>query len=89
MVRVEHKAWHCIGKNNESIGIECSAEKGDRLTDLQEKKLIHLLRWLMVEYGIGASKITAHRFTGQNTDCPGSLWRDEKELNDWVNKHLA
>lgn len=91
MVSDSAKAWHAYGENDDSIGIEICAEKGDRLTSEQTVTLVALLKWLLAEYHLDEDDITAHRFTKSNkgrTDCPGDLWKTEEELKSWVNYNV-
>ena len=77
MVRDGAKAWHAGGQNDSSIGIEHVARKGDALTPEQSAASAALCRWLLAEYHLESSVITAHRFTPAGkktqTDCPGDL----------------
>lgn len=87
MVEDSQKAWHCYGNNADTIGIENCAQKGDKLTDSQSKKLAELLRYLKEEYHLLNHEITGHRFTDANkgrTDCPGGLWISEMDLQWWL-----
>lgn len=84
----DRKAWHAKGNNADTIGIENAATPGQRLTPAQEKKLIELTKWLMAEYKIPKDRVTAHRFLGQSTSCPGDLWRTKAELRRWVDEKL-
>jgi N-acetyl-anhydromuramyl-L-alanine amidase AmpD len=92
----EQQAWHCtsmpglleISWNQRSIGIELCALPTQKLTPVQERALVRLLRYLMRRFDIPMSNITAHRFTGANTSCPDSLWRTPAELERWKRRHL-
>lgn len=88
MVRDGAKAWHAGGENNNSIGIEHVAAKGDKLTDAQSKASAELIRWLLAEYKLTIANVTGHRFTAAGhatrTDCPGDLWATEDELKSWL-----
>lgn len=91
-VKDSDKAWHAKGENDNSIGIEHVATKGQRLTVEQAKASIELLRYLKAEYHLDNDDITAHRFTKSNighTDCPGDLWPTEADLKWWLNKYLS
>jgi hypothetical protein len=88
MVREEHKAFHARHTNSYSIGIECAAAAGEKLTPPQEKVLIGLLKDVMARWNIPKSKITGHRFVGIDTSCPGSLFKTEEDLRTWVNQNL-
>lgn len=91
VVGEDMKAWHAYGENADSIGIEICAEKGDKLTAEQTTTLVALLRYLLEEYHLDETAITAHRFTAANkgrTDCPGDLWKSEAELSNWVRANV-
>lgn len=85
----DRKAWHAAGHNADSIGIENVAAAGQKLTNEQEQALVKLCRFLMAEYKIPASQVTAHKYLPYATSCPGSLWPTEADLKAWVEKHLA
>lgn len=92
LVRDADKAWHCKGFNATSIGIEHSAVMGDRLTQQQEAASAQLIRWLCAEYKIPPSRIFGHRWnpvTPDQTDCPGTLWRNPNELKMWVEQNIT
>ena len=89
MVQDSDKAWHAGGANADSIGIEHSADKKDRMTTEQEASSVALLRWLLSEYKLSKATITGHRYTPENTtgtNCPAHLFGDETEaaLRAWV-----
>lgn len=84
----DRKAWHAAGHNSDTLGIENVAAIGDKLTYAQEQKLIELLKWLMSEYKIPKSQITGHKWLPNSTSCPGSLWKTEAELRQWVDANL-
>jgi len=94
MVKDTDKAWHAKHANRTSIGIEHVAEKGDRLTEVQEKSSIHLIKWLMAEYKIPKENIKPHKQVG-STNCPGNIFDDD--INDgnvpkfkvWVAKNFS
>ena len=92
MVRDSDKAWHCYSFNNNSIGIEHVAEMGDKLTPEQEKASAALIRWLMAEYKIPAKNVFGHRFNPNSpnqTDCPGSLWSSQFDLQQWLKNKVV
>ena len=88
MVRDAAKAWHAGNENNDSIGIEHVARKGERLTTAQSNASANLIHWLKSEYKLTNANVTAHRFThagkGTGTDCPGDLWKTEADLKAWL-----
>jgi N-acetyl-anhydromuramyl-L-alanine amidase AmpD len=83
----DRKAWHAYGENDDSIGIEHVARKGERLTPEQAKASAALIAYLKAQYKLINADVTAHRFTNSNkgrTDCPGDLWKTESELHAWL-----
>ncbi|AFY61795.1 N-acetylmuramoyl-L-alanine amidase [Synechococcus sp. PCC 6312] len=92
MVRDSDKAWHCFGFNSNSIGIEHSAEAGDKLTPSQEKSSAALIKWLLKEYNIPTNKIYGHRWNPNvpgGTPCPGDLWPSIGSLEDWIRRNVS
>jgi hypothetical protein len=92
IVKDSDKAWHCLGFNANSIGIEHSAEPGDPLTDKQSASSARLVNWLVKEYGISKDRIYGHRWNPDNpggTDCPGDLWPSISSLESWVTRNIA
>ena len=83
MVKDLDRAWHAGHgpTNHRSIGIEHEAFPGDRITSLQEKSSIELVRWLMAEYDIPKERIIAHKEV-KGTDCPGDLFGDRRTSTD-------
>lgn len=87
----DRKAWHAYGENDDSIGIEHVAAKGQTLTPEQSKASAALIRYLLAQYHLKATDVTAHRFTKSNigrTACPGDLWKTEAELKAWVQSEV-
>ncbi len=93
-----HVAWHCPGRNDDSIGIEHFAAKGDKITAEQSAGTIRLLRTLRLLYP-NLRYIGGHRFLSSKgvgaTDCPGDLWGDRSNpaeqaagLKRWVEENL-
>lgn len=95
MVSDDRKAWHAGNDNTDTIGIEHCAEGTEKLTDAQTKSSVALQRWLMSEYKIPVTRVTAHRFTpaglGTGTSCPGHIFGADSEaaLEAWKAKHLS
>lgn len=92
MVKDSDKAWHCLGFNANSIGIEHSAAPGDSLTEEQSASSARLVSWLVKEYGIDKDRIYGHRWNPDNpggTDCPGNLWPSISSLESWVRRNIA
>lgn len=94
MVKDTDKAWHAAQANRTSIGIEHVAKVGDRLTELQEKSSIHLIKWLMTEYKIPKENIKAHKQVLE-TSCPGNIFGDDLDdtgvpkFKAWVAKNFS
>jgi len=93
-----HTAWHCPGRNSDSIGIEHFAAKGEKLTLEQGAGTIQLLIELRALYP-NLHLISGHRFVCrggiQSTDCPGDLWGNRRKpdevsagLRAWVTEFL-
>lgn len=94
MVKDVDKAWHAAGANLTSIGIEHVAKVGEKLTEIQEKSSIHLVKWLMTEYKIPKENIKAHKQVLE-TSCPGNIFGDHLEdtnlpkFKAWVAKNFS
>ncbi|MEG4005447.1 N-acetylmuramoyl-L-alanine amidase [Microcoleus sp. Pol11C1] len=94
MVKDTDKAWHAARANQTSIGIEHVAKEGDRLTEVQEKSSIHLIKWLMTEYKIPKENIKAHKQVLE-TSCPGNIFGDDLDnisvpkFKAWVAKNFS
>jgi len=94
MVKDADKAWHAAQANHTSIGIEHVAKVGDRLTEVQEKSSVHLIKWLMAEYKIPKENIKAHKQSGA-TSCPGNIFGDDiddtnlPKFKVWVAKNFS
>jgi murein DD-endopeptidase MepM/ murein hydrolase activator NlpD len=94
MVKDTDKAWHAAKANRTSIGIEHVAKVGDRLTEVQEKSSIHLIKWLMTEYKIPKENIKAHKQVLE-TSCPGNIFGDGiddtnlPKFKAWVAKNFS
>ncbi len=94
MVRDADKAWHALGANSDSIGIEHSAAPGEQMTADQEQSSVSLIKWLLSEYKLRATAIHGHRFTPENaghTECPGELFgaATQTAVDSWVAKQFA
>lgn len=79
------KAWHAGNYNTMSIGIEFCAKIGEKLTDEQTEAGVKLSKDIAARHPI--NRISGHRFLGQATSCPGSLWDSADELDKWVVSH--
>jgi hypothetical protein len=97
MVSDGDKAWHTRGANADSIGIEHVALENQKLTTLQEKSSVSLIKWLLSEYKLSINRISGHRYSKDyadgigGTDCPHSLFGSESEasVKEWVNRHFS
>jgi N-acetyl-anhydromuramyl-L-alanine amidase AmpD len=97
LVPWEQQAWHCssmpglleISWNNRSIGIEICALPQQRMTAVQERALVGLVRYLLHRYTVPVENITAHRFTGANTSCPDALFPTHEAFVQWRQQHFA
>jgi hypothetical protein len=78
-VRDSDSAWHCMGANKGSIGIEHVAGEAEALDPRQAKASVALIRFLLQQYEIPRSNVFGHNFTpGYNrpggTSCPDKLF---------------
>jgi N-acetylmuramoyl-L-alanine amidase len=95
MVADVNKAWHCMGANTNSIGIEHVGSEQDSLTDQQTASSVALIKWLMKEYGVTPDQIFGHDFTpGYNrpggTTCPDAVFgrpHQQKTIVNWLTKN--
>jgi N-acetyl-anhydromuramyl-L-alanine amidase AmpD len=96
MVSDSDRAWHCMGANSNSIGIEHVAGEQDAMTAEQTKYSVALIRWLLAEYDIPRQSIYGHNFTpGYNrpggTSCPDKLFgpaHTQQAVSDWVARNV-
>lgn len=82
-------AWHAGNRsiNERSIGIELEAHATAKgITAAQELALVEWLRFLGVEFGLGASKYRLHRQI-KPTQCPGYIWPTNEDFNGFVQRH--
>jgi hypothetical protein len=78
-VRDTDSAWHCMGANKTSIGIEHVGSETDVLTAPQAAASAALIRWLIEQYDVPRIRIYGHDFApGYNrpggTSCPDKLF---------------
>ena len=67
-IPVDEQAYAVISRNDDSISIECCyLEKDGEFTQATYDSLVHLLAWLLQEYGLETSDILRHY------DCGGKL----------------
>jgi hypothetical protein len=96
MVADSERAWHCMGANSNSIGIEHVAGKQDAMTAEQTKSSVDLIRWLLAEYDIPRHSIYGHNFAPGydrpgGTSCPDKLFgpaHTQQEVTDWVARNV-
>jgi hypothetical protein len=79
MVRDSDSAWHCMGANQSSIGIEHVGTDTDSLTPEQASASAALIRWLAQQYEIPQTNVFGHDFTPGycrpgGTSCPDKLF---------------
>jgi hypothetical protein len=79
MVRDSDSAWHCMGANKSSIGIEHVGGEHDQLAGPQAAASAALIRWLIEQYNIPRTNIFGHDFTPGycrpgGTSCPDKLF---------------
>ncbi|NJL42431.1 MAG: LysM peptidoglycan-binding domain-containing protein, partial [Pseudanabaena sp. SU_2_4] len=94
MVADADKAWHAANANRNSVGIEHVAKEGEKLSDLQERSSIRLIKWLMHEYKVPKANIKAHKQI-LSTSCPGNIFGDDiddeslPKFKAWVNANFS
>lgn len=96
MVRDSDRAWHCMGANSNSIGIEHVAAKSDAIRAEQTNASAKLIRWLLAEYDIPRQSIYGHNFApGYNrpggTSCPDKLFgaaHTQQTVTEWVARNV-
>lgn len=86
-----NKAWHAAGANANTLGIENVCADGQTITTEQSVALAALCKYLMSEYKIPKSEVTGHRFLGQSTSCPGTLFGEPTEaaMQKWIDSNLG
>lgn len=92
MVQFALNAWHAGtgAMNRRSIGIEIvaggSEDKG--MTLVQEQKVIAWVKFFMKHDSVNIARVLPHRDV-VSTDCPGSIWKTDDELEVWKKKNLT
>jgi N-acetylmuramoyl-L-alanine amidase len=92
MVADSDRANHCMGANQNSIGIEHVGSETDTLAPEQQNASASLIRWLVGQYNIPKTSIYGHDFTpGYNrpggTSCPDKLFgvvHNQNTIAAWV-----
>ena len=76
MVSDSDRANHCMGANQNSIGIEHVGSETDSLTPPQAAASTRLIRWLLQQYNIPHTNIFGHDFTPGYSRCGGTSCPD-------------
>lgn len=95
-VRESDSAWHCMGANKGSIGIEHVALETQALDPRQAKASAALIGWLLEQYEIPRTNVFGHDFTpGYNrpggTSCPDKLFglaHSQATVAAWVEANV-
>jgi hypothetical protein len=96
MVSDSDRSNHCMGANQNSIGIEHVASENDPLTAPQAAASAALIRWLVEQYQIPRTNIFGHDFTPGysrpgGTSCPDKLFgaaHTQNTITAWVNANV-
>lgn len=81
-VKDEDRAWHAVGANHDSIGIEfCALDQ--QMTPNQNQMGQALIKWLLQKYKLHPDCITLHCLASApgHTACPGMLFGANKLRN--------
>jgi N-acetylmuramoyl-L-alanine amidase len=96
MVSDSDRANHCMGANENSIGIEHVGAETEALTAPQAAASAALIRWLLEQYHIPRTNIFGHDFTPGycrpgGTSCPDKLFgatHDQGTIAAWVEANV-
>jgi hypothetical protein len=96
MVSDSDRSNHCMGANQNSIGIEHVASETDPLTALQAAASAALIRWLLQQYHIPRTNIFGHDFApgysrSGGTSCPDRLFgpvHSQAAIAAWVEANV-
>src|SRR5215813_13235359 len=96
MVSDSDRANHCMGANQNSIGIEHVGSETDSLTAPQAAASVALISWLVDQYHIPRTNIFGHDFTPGycghgGTSCPDKLFgavHSQSTIAAWVQGNL-
>jgi hypothetical protein len=96
MVNDSDRANHCMGANQNSIGIEHVGGDTDSLATPQAAASIALIRWLLDQYDIPRTNIFGHDFTpgycgSGGTSCPDKLFglmHSQGTIATWVEANV-
>jgi N-acetylmuramoyl-L-alanine amidase len=96
MVSDSDRSNHCMGANQDSIGIEHVGSETDSLTAPQAAASASLVRWLLQQYQIPRTNIFGHDFTPGycrpgGTSCPDKLFgpvHSQSTIAAWVQANV-
>jgi hypothetical protein len=96
MVSDSDRSNHCMGANQNSIGIEHVGSETDPLTAPQAAASAALIRWLVEQYQIPRTNIFGHDFTPGysrpgGTSCPDKLFgavHAQRTVAAWVDANV-
>jgi N-acetylmuramoyl-L-alanine amidase len=96
MVSDSDRSNHCMGANQNSIGIEHVGSETDPLTAPQAAASAALIRWLLEQYQIPRTNIFGHDFTPGycrpgGTSCPDKLFgpvHSQSTIATWVQANV-
>lgn len=95
MVADSERANHCMGANQNSIGIEHVGTMTQALAAAQSRASAALIRWLLQQYNIPSTRVFGHDFapgySGGGTTCPDALFgaHTQQAVQDWVNANVV
>ena len=80
-----HIAYHAIGANRDSIGVEIESGPGfEGMTSAQEASVVALAKSLQTKYGVSKSGVTMHRLAAPGTtDCAKYIWPRDSAFTTW------
>lgn len=78
-------AYHAIGANQDSIGVEIESGPGfEGMSSAQEVAVVSLTKSLQGKYGIPRPGITMHRLAAPGTtDCAKYIWPSDSAFTGW------
>jgi hypothetical protein len=96
MVSDSDRSNHCMGANQNSIGIEHVGSETDSLTAQQAAASAALIRWLLEQYHIARTNIFGHDFAPGycrpgGTSCPDKLFgpvHSQSTIAAWVEANV-
>ena len=95
-VRDTDAAWHCMGTNSSTIGIEHVGRETDAIAPEQAESSAALIRWLLEQYDIPRTNVFGHDFTPGysrpgGTSCPDKLFgaaHTQASVAAWVEANV-